>query len=83
MVKLFIDTNVLIDFLQRDRDGHLLAATVFTLILNGQIEAVLSIQSILDAAYVCRKYPRWDEAKFRESIDRLTRRTNVETVHVF
>lgn len=52
MIKAFIDTNVLLDQFVEDRDPNGYARTIFAAVRAHKIEAVITIQSILDAAYV-------------------------------
>lgn len=53
--KVFIDTNVLVDFVDQDREKHRIARDVFHMIYSNVVEAAVSTQSILDVAYLCRK----------------------------
>ncbi len=52
MIKAFIDTNVLLDHFVENRDPAGYASTIFAAVRSHKIEAVITIQSILDAAYV-------------------------------
>ena len=82
-VKVFVDTNVLIDYLVPSRENHLHAVDLFSLILTSTIEAVFSTQSLLDAAYVGRKYEDFSLNGFRHSMEMLLGRTNVSNIDSF
>ena len=75
-IKAFIDTNVLLDFFQKERARHTIATELFNLVYQGQIEAAISTQSILDAAYVCRRHPAYVASFFRESARYMMDRVN-------
>lgn len=66
-IKAFIDTNILLDYFQQEREGHVTATELFNLVYHNQVEAAISTQSVLDAAYVCRKHPSYIASLFRES----------------
>ncbi len=83
MVKVFVDTNVLIDFLQSSRDKHQAALDFFHIILDSSVEAAISTQSVLDAAYVCSKVKGFNQKQFRSTVDMLTLRTNVNAIDPF
>lgn len=83
MVKVFVDTNVLVDFLVSSRAGHKSSLALFNLILSHKIEGVISVQSIIDAAYICRRSPSYDDAVFRSAIDMLISRMNVDSISTF
>ena len=80
MVKVFVDTNVLIDFMQSSRKGHLVARDCFHLILSGKVEGELSTQSILDAAYICAKDESYNDGAFRDTMSMLTVRINIDPI---
>ena len=52
MIKVFFDTNVLVDFFMEERLHHDHALTIFSAAKHHRFEAVITIQSILDAAYI-------------------------------
>ena len=80
MVKVFVDTNILIDFLSPSRGGHYISLDVFNIILSAKVEGQLSTQSIMDAAYICSKEKGYDANAFRETTQMLTLRTNVDAI---
>ena len=52
MIKVFLDTNVLVDYFMEERAHHDQALTIFSAAKSHRCEAVLTIQSILDVAYI-------------------------------
>lgn len=52
MIKVFLDTNVLVDYFMEERPHHDQALTIFSAAKSHRCEAVLTIQSILDVAYI-------------------------------
>ncbi|MBR3989391.1 MAG: PIN domain-containing protein [Bacteroidales bacterium] len=75
-IKVFIDTNILLDYFQQGREGHAIATELFNLVYHGLVEAAISTQCILDAAYVCRKHSSYIASLFRESVHYMLTRTN-------
>ena len=51
-MKVFLDTNVLLDMLISSRANHLCSLRLLKLIRDRKISGVLTTQSIIDAAYV-------------------------------
>ena len=51
-MKVFLDTNVLLDMLISSRANHLCSLRLLKLIRDKKISGVLTSQSIIDAAYV-------------------------------
>ena len=82
-IKAFIDTNILLDYFQQDREGHVIATELFNLVYHGQVEAAINTQSVLDAAYVCRKHPSYIASLFRESARYMLDRTNASYIDPF
>ena len=83
MVKVFVDTNVLIDFLLPERDKHMSAAEFFTPVLEGRVEVAISTQSILDAIYICQKTKGSDTARMRIKLLYLRESTNIDAIDPF
>jgi predicted nucleic acid-binding protein len=81
--KIFIDTNVLVDYLIPSAERHGQAADVFSLILTSTVEAAISTQSILDAAYIGRRCPGFSQKDFREIVTTLQDRTNTDSISTF
>ena len=82
-VKVFVDTNVLIDYLIPSRHHHEQALLLFGLILSAEIEAGMSTQSLLDAAYILRKAPHYSPDAFRQTMHHLLDRINVDSISSF
>lgn len=53
--KIFLDINILVDFLDRDREEHTPAKQLFEAIENKKIKAYFSESVINTTAYVIRK----------------------------
>lgn len=51
-MKLFLDTNVLLDILMDSRPSHLESAVILGLGEKGAAQIVITTQSIVDAVYV-------------------------------
>ena len=60
MEKVFIDTNVLLDFILC-RDGELAAADIFQLGEEGKIRLCVSYLTMANAAYVAKKHRTREE----------------------
>ena len=54
-MKVFLDTNILMDWYQKDRPGNALAKAVISASGEETYELVVSTQSIIDSAYSLRK----------------------------
>lgn len=82
-IKVFVDTNVLLDYLVPDRENHARAVDLFSLILTNTIEAAFSTHSILDVAYIGKKYNGFSMDSFRRVMEMLLGRTNVSYIDTF
>ena len=51
-MRLFLDTNILLDVLNENRDNHIDSATILKLAKEGYEDLVLSSQSVLDTYYL-------------------------------
>lgn len=67
-MRIFLDTNILIDLLDNTRQGFMEAALVFEGAKEGVLDVCLSSQSITDCAYISRKKPA---AVFKDAIGRI------------
>lgn len=67
-MKLFLDTNVLLDILMDSRQYHLESATILQLGEKGIAQLVISTQSILDAAYVFTQKDKASIDTFKKAI---------------
>lgn len=82
-IKIFIDTNILLDFFQEERAGHTIATDLLFLVYQSRVEAAISTQSLLDAAYVCRKHSKYVASVFRESVLYMLDHTNSSYIDTF
>ena len=55
-MKVFIDTNILVDYVAQRDDFYEPAASLFELISRHQLAGVISSLSIVNCVYVLRKY---------------------------
>lgn len=82
-IKVFLDTNVLIDILSaQERPSTYYAERIFQEIRDFRMEGVVTIQSIVDASYVFRH----DNASldlFRDKILQIRNYVNVEPLDYF
>lgn len=76
VVKVFLDTNVLIDYVLSERPKHATALEVFHLIFSHRVEAAISTQSVLDAAYICKTNPSFSIEAFSETMLYMLDRIN-------
>ena len=54
-MKVFLDTNILMDWYQKDRPGNALAMAIISASGENTYNLVVSTQSIIDSAYSLRK----------------------------
>ncbi len=54
-MKVFLDTNVLVDYLNKREPFFEDAASIIGICLSGQAKGVLSALSVVNAAYIMRK----------------------------
>ncbi|MBO4340961.1 MAG: PIN domain-containing protein [Bacteroidales bacterium] len=83
VIKVFIDTNVMIDFLDKTREGYTCASQILELIIKHKIEGLITTQTIIDAAYICRKNSTYDDTLFRETIQNLLYKINLGYLDYF
>ena len=69
-IKAFIDTNVLLDWLLKERPEKLLAEKLFSVARAGLFDAFISTQSIIDASYSAQKCGL-DFASFKPALQSL------------
>lgn len=67
-MRVFLDTNIIIDLLDNSREGFMSAALVFEAAKEGFLDVCLSSQSITDCSYIARKKPL---AVFQAAIGRI------------
>ena len=71
-MKVFLDTNVLLDILSDARPSHDDALTLLQVIKKRRLSACLTTQSIIDASYVRTQSAKGSVAQFREAIRTLS-----------
>lgn len=79
--KVFLDTNVLIDVLAGSRKYSPSSRVIFELIKRGQIEAVLTTQSVLDASYAIRH--SFDHEAFSALVNWCCNHINMDSIDTF
>ena len=71
-MKVFIDTNIIIDFFDSRREHYLPAAILFDLAMKGKLELTVCAQSFITAFYVLGKiYPKAELYTSMRSLYRL------------
>lgn len=81
--KIFVDTNILVDFFLPERPKHAISRDVFHLIFSHYVEAAISTQSILDAVYICEKSSNFNPESFRETMLYIVEHTNISYLDFF
>ena len=67
-MKLFLDTNVLLDILMESRANHFDSATILRMAEKGAVQIVISTQSIIDAAYVFTQKEKTSLELFKKAV---------------
>lgn len=80
LIKVFIDTNVLVDVLIGKRTHSDASLKVFETVFAHKAEGVIATQSMVDASYILRKIP---DCNYRESFMSLSNRFNLHNVDSF
>ena len=78
-VKVFIDTNVLMDVLLGDRASSEASGKIFNAVREGRLEGLLTTQTLIDAAYVLEKC----RLPFQEQFLKLGNFFNIENLDWF
>lgn len=79
-MKAYLDTNVLLDILMNSREQHMDSATILRVAEKGAIQAFLSTQSIIDAAYVFSQKEKIPVGQFKNAIRTLLGIVNVTSI---
>lgn len=80
-LKVYLDTNVLLDITSTiERPSVKASLIIFEAIRSGKMEAVLSTQSILDAAYILSKEEGYTSELFTRQILYLLNHLNVRSI---
>ena len=82
-VKVFLDTNVLLDVLEGDRPSTVYSNLVFQAVRERLLEGVLTTQSIVDASYIAAKRKDSDFNAFCSHILQLMHYMNIESLDGF
>jgi predicted nucleic acid-binding protein len=69
MIKIFIDTNILIDFLAKREPHHYETACLFELSYRQEVQLMLSSLSVVNAHYVLKKFE--NEQRVREKLHHI------------
>ena len=79
-IKVFIDTNILVDVLLGNRPHSAASRGVFQAIYNHLAEGVIASQSLVDASYILGRIP---DASFTEQFLDIVNRFNLAYVDLF
>ena len=79
-MKVYLDTNVLLDVLMESRENNLDSATILKVAKAGYCEAVISTQSILDSYYVSVEGSKTPLGIFKDSLNVIL--SVVETIAI-
>ena len=79
-MKVFLDTNVILDILMESRPAHLDSATILKLVSKGAVSAVISTQSVIDASYVYSQRNKLPAELFSKSITHIMNSVEVASV---
>ena len=82
-IKAFIDTNVLLDYILGYRPSSPAAQSIFSLVKEHSIEAVITSQSLIDASFFVAKDPKGDMAGFIECVRIINDYFNTEQIDSF
>ena len=63
-MRIFLDTNVLLDFVQDGRPGNDTAKVLFQLLRNNDMEPYVTTQSIIDLVYIAANIDRGKTMRF-------------------
>ncbi|MBR4771378.1 MAG: PIN domain-containing protein [Bacteroidales bacterium] len=83
--KIFLDTNVLLDVLCPDnRPSSEASRIIFQAVYTGLMEAVITTQSILDAAYILsRVNDHFDREAFGRCVLSMMDFMTIDSIHIF
>lgn len=82
-IKIFFDTNILMDVLMEDRPMTEISNKIFQTVLSNKAEGVLVAQSFVDASYMyLRKNPGGYD-KFRDFVAKLCNFFNIHYIDTF
>ena len=79
-MRIFLDTNVLLDYVQAERPNNEIAKILFELISKNHLEPYVSTQSVIDMVYVLSKI---DKVKTMVFVNYLLNNANVRPIDCF
>ena len=79
-MKVYFDTNVLLDILMDSRQNHFDSATILQVAANGKIEVILPTQSIIDASYVFSQKEKLPPESFKNAIRFILSATSISSI---
>ncbi|MBQ9548932.1 MAG: PIN domain-containing protein [Bacteroidales bacterium] len=79
-MNVFIDTNILLDLLEQHRKGHDESVRLFQAIRTAGCHALISTQSIIDAAYIHTAKEKALVSEFRSLIGRLMTQVRIVSI---
>lgn len=79
-MKVFLDTNVLLDIMTETRDNYIDSTSILRVADAGYIEAVISTQSILDAYYVAVDMAKTPLEVFKSSLNEILAAVDVVSI---
>lgn len=82
-LKVFFDTNVILDVLLGDRPNSSASYFLFEVVKEGLMEGVVTTQSLLDAAYIVGKMRAESRGAIRQQILNLMKFLNVDAPNSF
>ena len=68
-MRLFLDTNVLIDIIQAERESHEYSTAILQAVRVSPLTACISTQSIVDASYVFSQGAKAPISEFKKAIE--------------
>ena len=77
-MKVFLDTNIILDFHDSDRGHYMPTAVIFDLAVKGKIQLVVCAQSFITAFYILRKV--YDKTTLYKSMRSLFKLCQVSAV---
>ena len=79
-MKVFLDTNVLLDIMTETRNNYIDSTFILRVADAGYIEAVISTQSILDAYYVAVDMAKTPLEVFKSSLNEILAAVDVVSI---